>query len=172
MPMEVFDYQGPLDPAALLPPVYEHSRPHYDALGRGLLLLQHCEECGQARYPVAACCPYCGAADGDWRMHPGTGVLHSWIRYHKSYLREFEHVMPYVVAMIQLDGGGPRITGRWICCSEPKIGAAARLVVERFPSGPGAPAVLTQDCRHRFGPLSEEPASSCGHGGVRQDAVG
>ena len=110
MTIEVVAYTGSGDPEPLLPPVLEHSRPHYAALDSGRLVLQRCEGCSLLRFPVAPCCPHCGKGGGTWVECSGQGQLHSWIRYHKTYLPEFAHDMPYVVGIIQLDDG-PRLTG-------------------------------------------------------------
>lgn len=141
MMLRAVAYTGAGDPDLLLPPVYEHSRPHYAALDSGHLLLQQCEACRLQRFPVAPCCPHCGQMGGAWVEHAGEGRLHSWIRYHKSYLPEFAHDMPYVVGIVQLLNG-PRMTGRWLSEAQPWIGMSVTVVIERFPGGRSAPALV------------------------------
>jgi uncharacterized OB-fold protein len=133
--LEIRPYPGAGDPARLLPRPTRQNEPFFRALGEARLVLQRCTACGHARYPVAPACPRCGASGGEWDGLPGTGSVHSWIRYRKSYLPEFEPLMPYVVVCAQLDEG-PRMFGRLAGADrDPRIGDRVRMLVERLPSG-------------------------------------
>lgn len=127
------DFPGTGDPAYLLPQMTREVRPFFEQLANGRLALQHCDACGRARYPVAPVCPYCGSSDLSWRALSGRGTVHSWVRYHKSYLPEFEPLMPYVVLSVQLEEG-PRIFGRLAEeRGEPRAGMPVQAIVERWP---------------------------------------
>jgi uncharacterized protein len=133
--LEVRPFAGAGDPSRLLPRRTRQNDPFFAALAEGRLLLQRCEACRHARYPVAPACPRCGTRGGLWEPLAGTGSVHSWVRYRKSYLPEFEPLMPYVVACTQLDAG-PRMFGRLTdAVGDPRIGDRVRMVAERLPSG-------------------------------------
>lgn len=133
--LELRDFPGAGDPARLLPRRTRLNAPFLDGLAGGRLTLQRCGACGHARYPVAPACPRCGATAATWDMLTGAGAVHSWIRYRKSYLAEFDPLMPYVVACVQLDDG-PRMFGRLAGAQgDPRTGDRVRMIVERLPSG-------------------------------------
>jgi len=127
-----------------MPPRTRESAAFFDALIEGRLVLQECRSCDRRRAPIAPVCPYCGGREFAWRECGGGGAVHSWVRYRRGYLPEFEPLMPYDVLCVALDEG-PRIFGRLAQAGvEPEIGMRVSLVVERFPSGECAPAFITQ----------------------------
>ena len=105
-----------------------------DALRERRLVLQRCDACGRLRYPVAPVCPYCGGEAFDWDELTGRGTVHSWARYRRSYLPEFEPLLPYAVLSVELEEGA-RIYGRFADEGEPEIGLAVQAIVERWPGG-------------------------------------
>ena len=140
---DIIPRQFPVDPSGILPAVTPDNEAHWSALAEGRLLIQRCQKCTKARYPIAPVCPYCGDNTWTWNAVSGQGRIFSWVRYHRSYLPEFEDLMPYVVATIELDEG-PRLFGRLVGkVSEPKIGQAVGMVVERWPDGRCVPAFAT-----------------------------
>jgi uncharacterized OB-fold protein len=65
----------------------------------------------------------------------GAGSVFCFARFHRSYLPEFEDLMPYVVATVQLTAG-PRMFGRLVGRDvQPRIGQPVRLVIEEWPDG-------------------------------------
>jgi uncharacterized OB-fold protein len=142
--LEVRAFPGAGDPSPLLPPRSRLSAPHLDALREGRLVLQACDGCRRLRHPIAPVCPYCGARAFDWRRCSGAGSIHSWVRFRRSYLAQFEPLMPYDVLCVAL-AEGPRMFGRLAeagAGAEPFIDMAVRAIVERFPSGQCAVAFL------------------------------
>jgi uncharacterized OB-fold protein len=133
--LELRDFPGTGDPTRLLPRRTALNEPFFAGLADRRLRLQRCAACGHARYPVAPACPRCGSTDARWVQLAGTGAVHSWIRYRRSYLAEFEPLMPYVVVCIALDDG-PRMFGRLAGAEgDPAVGDRVRMIVERLPSG-------------------------------------
>ena len=136
-PLTVREFPGGGDPAYLLPPRNRDVAPFWDALREGRLTLQRCRDCGRARFPVAPVCPHCAGRSCDWQPLSGRGTVHSWIRYHRGYLPEFEPLMPYDVLCVSLDEG-PRVFGRLLHGEgdgAPEIGMAVQALVERFAGG-------------------------------------
>jgi len=135
--LELREFPGAGDGAALLPPRTLENTPHWDGLRERRLLLQRCGACARARYPVAPVCPHCGASEFRWEELAGTGAVHSWVRYRRAYLPEFEPLMPYDVLCVSLDEG-PRVFGRLLHGEgdgAPEIGMAVQALVERFAGG-------------------------------------
>jgi uncharacterized OB-fold protein len=142
MSLEVRDFPGAGDPGHLLPPRTVQNAPFFDALGEGRLVLQRCDGCSRLRQPVGPVCPYCGGEAFDWQALSGNGTVHSWVRYQRSYLPEFEPLMPYVVLSVALEEG-PRIFGRLAAEADPYAGMPVAAIVERWPGG---------QCVHAFVP--------------------
>jgi uncharacterized OB-fold protein len=135
------DFPGTGDPAHLLPASNELNAPFFEGLREGRLALQGCSGCGRLRYPIGPVCPYCGGEAFAWKALSGKGIIHSWIRYRRSYLPALESLIPYVVIVVALDEGA-RIFGRLAEASEkPYVGMPVRAIVERWPGG---------ECVHAF----------------------
>ncbi len=133
--LELREFPGAGDGAALLPPRTRDNAPYWEGLRERRLVLQRCESCGRARFPVAPVCPHCGVSAHAWQRHSGRGTVHSWVRYQRGYLPEFEPLMPYEVLCVALEQG-PRVFGRLVGAGEPpSIGMAVQALVERLPGG-------------------------------------
>lgn len=83
------------------------SRPYWDALKEGRLLIQRCG-CGHAWLPARRHCPSCLKPDPGWEQASGRGTLVSWVIYHQAYHPAFQARLPYNVALVQL-AEGPRL---------------------------------------------------------------
>ena len=82
----------------------ELSRPYWDALSEGHLVIQRCA-CGHAWLPARSHCPSCLKPEPRWERASGRGRLLSWVVYHTAYHPAFENRLPYNVALIELDEG-------------------------------------------------------------------
>jgi uncharacterized OB-fold protein len=130
----------PIDPTDIMPAVTPDNAPYWDGFARGVLMLQTCSECNRARHPVAPICPYCKSAKATWVETSGSGSVFSFVRLHRSYLPEFEDLMPLVILTVELLEG-PRMFGRLRGEKlEPRIGDPVRMVVEDWGSGRYVPA--------------------------------
>jgi uncharacterized OB-fold protein len=124
----------------LVVPPSSSTRPYFDQLKVGRLALQRCSACGRHRHPIAPVCPYCGASPYEWVVSNGKGLVVSWVRYPRSYLREFEQLVPYVVLCVELSEG-VRLFGRLATDGvEPRIGMNVLAIVERWGDDGHAPA--------------------------------
>jgi uncharacterized OB-fold protein len=134
MSPEIVNRTFPIDPAALEPAITAETKPFWEALDKGEFVGQACSACGAVQLPGGPVCQRCGSGDLDWIPLSGMGVIFSWIRYHRNYLPEFADLLPYEVAVIQLDEGA-RLYARLSGVLNPMIGDSVRLVIERWPSG-------------------------------------
>jgi uncharacterized protein len=133
--LAMVDFPGGFDSRRVRPYITPESRAHYDGLTEGLLLLPECMSCATVSLATNSCCARCGSLERRWRQCSGRGVIHSWVRYHRAYLPEFEALVPYEVIAVRLEEG-PVMFGRWLARkSEPLIDAPVRGVVERWGDG-------------------------------------
>lgn len=60
---------------AMLPLPYwsEHTRPYWEAAGKGQLTVQRCSSCGTDRWPISAACYACHSTEFAWSPVAGTG---------------------------------------------------------------------------------------------------
>jgi uncharacterized OB-fold protein len=129
--LEIREFAGTGELGGLMAPLTEDVQQHHEGLSRGELVLQVCQSCARARYPIAPICPYCISDEFAWSAVRGSGHVHSWVRYHKSYLPQFEPLMPYVVLTVKL-ACGALMFGRLLESEvPPAIGMAVVVVVER-----------------------------------------
>jgi hypothetical protein len=124
----------PFPMEGLVPPPTEADRPQREALAEGRLLFQVCGACGRWRGLVAPVCPFCRSDAWSWRQARGNGKVVSWVRYHRTYLKEFEGLLPYAVLCVELDEGF-RIFGRMAAAIEPDMGMRVAAVVEAWADG-------------------------------------
>jgi uncharacterized OB-fold protein len=76
----------------------------------GDLVFQRCSACGYLRYPPAPLCPECLSPDSAWETDPGTGRIWSFCVYHRAYTPAFADLVPYAVALVELDSGPTIVT--------------------------------------------------------------
>lgn len=68
----------------------------------------------------------------------------SWVRYHRSYLPQFERLVPYFVVCAQLEEG-PRIFGRLADPSaEPHMDMTVSAIIEVWEDGGHALAFVAE----------------------------
>ncbi|HLH22964.1 MAG TPA: Zn-ribbon domain-containing OB-fold protein [Chloroflexota bacterium] len=86
------------------------TRPFWDACRERELRAQRCTRCGRFRWPPQGFCPACYAWEHDWVRLSGRGTVTAFSVVHHSTAPAFKDELPYVVALIALDGTGDRVT--------------------------------------------------------------
>lgn len=124
---------GAVDSSRIQPLATPESAPYREGLRDGLLKVQACANCGAARLAGFPRCPWCRDPRSVWQSHSGRGHVHSWTRYHRAFMTEFEALVPYAVAAIQLESG-PILIGR-VVDGVPAIGRPAQAVIEEWSDG-------------------------------------
>lgn len=84
---------------------------YHEALGRGELLLQHCNACGRDNMYPRHRCPFCHEADLGWLPASGDGVLHSFTVTRLTAPTEFAADTPYALGVVKL-AEGVQVLGR------------------------------------------------------------
>ncbi|POX36896.1 hypothetical protein C3486_31175 [Streptomyces sp. Ru73] len=113
------------------------SRPFWDGVARGELLLQRCGGCARAVFPARAVCPHCFGAELRPVAAAGTGTVHSKTVVHRAF-GDFAEQVPFTIALIDLDEG-VRMMSRIVGETPVAIGDRVRLQVTRLGDAPDAP---------------------------------
>jgi uncharacterized OB-fold protein len=115
--------------ADLLPEVSTAAQPYWDALRRGELLLQRCG-CGHVQHYPRRRCTRCLSAQLGWVRSTGTGTVAASTTVHRAPLAELRPLVPYVIALIDLDEG-VRVMANVVDCDPGSVVPRLR-VVARF----------------------------------------
>jgi len=94
----------------------------------GRLLYQHCGTCGADQFYPRPICLACGATPG-WATSGGRGRVYSFTIVRQQHAAPFRELVPYVVAMIELDEG-VRLMGNVVDCEPESV--AVGMPVEVF----------------------------------------
>ena len=95
-------------------------------------------------HPPGPGCPWCGGAELTWHTLGTdiTGTVYSYIVVHRAFLRSFVDDVPYIVALVDVDGvPGVHITGNVLGVDpdEISIGMRVRMFWEERAPGRGVP---------------------------------
>jgi uncharacterized OB-fold protein len=88
-----------------LPEPTRDSRPYWDALREGRLVIQQCAACGKLRHYPRPVCDGCYSMETTWRQMSGRGTVHSWTVAHHPFHPGFKSELPYVLVTVDLDEG-------------------------------------------------------------------
>lgn len=117
------------------------SKPYWDALNEGRLVLQSCGACGKVRHYPRPLCDACYSFDVRWIDAKGTGTVHSWTVTHHAFNPGFKTELPYVLVTVDLTEGvrmQAPLRGADADTLEP--GLPVRLVIEAARDGLALPA--------------------------------
>lgn len=67
-------------------------------------MLPRCKDCGRFHFYSRAVCPNCWSSSLEWVKANGRGNLYSYVINHRP-APCFESQAPYVIAIVELDGG-------------------------------------------------------------------
>jgi uncharacterized OB-fold protein len=87
---------------------------YWQACARGELLVQHCPACGARQFYPRALCTTCGGTP-EWERVTGRGTVHTFTIIRQNYAKPFRDLVPYAVAMIELEEG-PLMMGNLSDC--------------------------------------------------------
>lgn len=80
-------------------PWWEAARDHH-------LVVQACGACRATRHPPGPICPHCRSNTVEWCELSGRGVVYTYSVVHQAFIPSLAGGGPYVVAAIELEGGG------------------------------------------------------------------
>ena len=122
------------DPGAIKPrpaPIPDAEwAPYWAATVEGRLLVQRCTACGHVQLYARPHCLVC-RSPVEWHEAGGRGEIYSYTVIRQNPSRSFRHLLPFVVALVDLDEG-PRLMTNVVGCdpSEVHIGAAVQVRFE------------------------------------------
>ncbi len=107
------------------------SAPFWAATLEGRLLVQRCAACGHAQLYAR---PHCLACRGPvaWEDAAGTGTIYSYTVIRQNPSRSFRHLLPFVVALVDLDEG-PRVMTNIVGAPPEAVAIGARVRVTFEP---------------------------------------
>ena len=82
------------------------TQPFWDGTAQHRLLLARCADCGHARMPPTPLCPCCQSQRIAWDDLSGRGEVYAYTIVERAILPDMDAHLPYVPAVITLDGGG------------------------------------------------------------------
>ncbi|MCO6415102.1 Zn-ribbon domain-containing OB-fold protein [Siccirubricoccus sp. KC 17139] len=92
-------------PGKPMPDPSPETRPYWDGLAEGRLMLQRCAECGRIRHYPQPMCPSCHSMAADWVEASGEATVHSWTVAHHPFHAAFRAELPYVLVTADLPEG-------------------------------------------------------------------
>ncbi len=92
----------------VIPAANADTKPFWDGCLRDELLLQQCASCHAYRHPPAPICPNCLSDRHAWVPASGRGAVYTFVVVRESRARGWDKMVPYVVAVIELEEG-PRM---------------------------------------------------------------
>jgi len=103
----------------------------WEAAKRHKLLLQKCNQCERYIYYPRRFCPECLSQDLEWVESSGEGTIYTYTIIYHSPIREFESLVPYILAIIELKEG-VRIMSNIVHCepAEIHVGMMVQVIFE------------------------------------------
>ncbi|MES2096550.1 Zn-ribbon domain-containing OB-fold protein [Sphingomonas sp. TF3] len=88
-----------------LPTIEAETRPFWDALRQGVLMLGRCDSCARIHYYPRPMCPHCWSEAVTLVPAGGRGTLYTWSTVFVNDLPPFNAKLPYIAAQVDLDEG-------------------------------------------------------------------
>lgn len=117
-------YRTTIEPLPVPTPI---TQPFWDGTRQHRLLLQRCEAGHIIFYPRSHC-PRCLSNRLAWVEASGKGTLYSYTVARRPTSPDFEHDVPFVIAVVELDEG-PRMTSRLVEVDPDAVRIGMRLEV-------------------------------------------
>lgn len=86
----------------------DFTRPFWQAVAEGRLVVPTCDECGTRFFVPEPLCPACGAGQWSWEQSSGTGAVYSRTIVHQTISPD--QPVPFVLAVVDLDDGASLLT--------------------------------------------------------------
>lgn len=92
-------------PRSDLPTIEAETKPFWDALREGVLMLGRCDSCSRIHYYPRPMCPHCWSEAVTLVPAGGRGALYTWSTVFVNDLPPFNAKLPYIAAQVDLDEG-------------------------------------------------------------------
>jgi len=122
-----------------LPQADNLSEAYWSAAAEGRLLFQECPACGNRQFYPRSLCIACGETP-EWKEASGRGTVHTYTVIRQNWAAPFKELMPYVVAMVELEEGPRMMTNITDCTPDDmSIGMPVEAYVVKVEDGLGLP---------------------------------
>lgn len=124
------------------------TEPYWAAARDSRLTCAQCADCRHFRSPPSPFCPKCRSQRLNWPTLPGTGTIYSFTVVERAVLPGTEASVPYVVAVVSLDGADDaRIISNVLDApiEDISIGRQVRAVFDTIPGGAVIPRFVLDD---------------------------
>lgn len=81
------------------------SAPYWEGVKEKKLLIRKCNSCNKLHFMPRYICPSCWSDSLEWLSAKGTGTVYSFTIIRRAPIASFSPLVPYVVALIELDEG-------------------------------------------------------------------
>ena len=107
------------------------TQPYWDGCKRHELLIQRCKKCSSFQFYPRGFCGECYSMDLDWVKSSGRGTVWSFTVTKRNRDPLFAHMVPYVLAYVELEEGVKMMTNVVECDPESvRIGMPVEVVFE------------------------------------------
>ena len=89
----------------MIPVANSDTKPFWDGCLQRQFLLQRCSNCGAYRHPPSPICPKCLSDRHVWVPASGRAKVYTFVVVREALSRGWEKVIPYVLAVVELDEG-------------------------------------------------------------------
>ncbi len=113
------------------PVITPETAPFWRSVHEHRLSLPRCSVCSGYFFPPSPFCPRCWSGSVLWSPVSGTGIIHSFVIFRRLYDPSFSDLLPYSVALVELDEG-PRLLSRITGPIEACVGARVEVVYEEL----------------------------------------
>jgi hypothetical protein len=120
-----------------LPVANADSLPYWNAARERRLLIRRCNACGSVHFMPRHLCPTCWSDQLQWLESNGAGSVHSFTIVRRAPSSVFAALVPYVVALIDLDEG-PRMIANIVGEGALDVRIGDRVMVTFEDRGDGA----------------------------------
>lgn len=115
-----------------VPDITHESKPYWDGLKEGRLLLQKCGQCGKIRHYPRPLCDECFSFDVTWIEASGRGTVHSWTITHHAFNPGFKLELPLVLVTVDLEEGvRMQVPLRGVKDESIKLGMPVQIIFEK-----------------------------------------
>lgn len=97
-------------PRGNMPTIEEETRPYWEGCKRGELLIQRCRVCKSYQFYPRGFCGECYGKDLEWAKSSGRGTVWTYTVTHRNRDPGFSHMVPYVMAYVELEEGVKLLT--------------------------------------------------------------
>lgn len=81
------------------------SEPFWEALRQGSFAIPYCQDCDKPHFTPRRFCPHCWSDRLEYRAVSGAGTVYSFTTVRANPPSAFEDLLPYTIAIVELDEG-------------------------------------------------------------------